>query len=311
MHLSQQSFYNNDFIGLINLSLSIPPVRGAHVIKTVGVVSRLDRKQALQLTTSIVNALQTRKLQVQLEPSLAKHMKKLDLATPLEKMKTDLIITVGGDGTILRTCLKLPKPEPPILAINMGARGFLAEVAPKDALSAINQTLKGSYKLETTAKLSSYLGKKRLPDALNEVSITSLAPAKLLKMRIWKDSELVGDCQSDGAVVASQTGSTGYSLSAGGPVIDPEVQAFVFTPIAPLIVFHPIVFSANSTIHVELQRPKKAVIVIDGHFQTETTPELSRLTIAKSEYASSFVRFTGDFYHRLKGRLLFSEGRRP
>lgn len=281
------------------------------MFKTVGIVSRLDRKQAFQLAINIVNALQTRRIQIQLEPSLAKHMKKPALATPIEEMKADMIITIGGDGTILRTCLKLPKPEPPVLAINMGVRGFLAEVAPKNALSAINQTLKGDYKLERTTKLSSYLGKKRLPDALNEVSITSLAPAKLLKMRIWKDSELIGDCQSDGAVVASQTGSTGYSLSAGGPVIDPDVKGFVFTPIAPLTVFHPIVFSANSTIHVELRRPKKAIIVVDGHFQTETTPELSRITIAKSEHESSFIRFTGDFYHRLKGRLLFCEGRRP
>jgi len=280
------------------------------VFKTVGVVSRLDRQQAFQLATEIVSTLHTRKLKVQLEPSLAKYLKKPDLSTPLEKMKTDLIITIGGDGTILRTCLKLPKPEPPILAINMGARGFLAEVAPNDALSAMNQTLKGNYKLEHTAKLSSHLGKKRLPDALNEVSITSLAPAKLLKMRIWKDNELVGDCQSDGAVIASQTGSTGYSLSAGGPVIDPDVLGFVFTPIAPLTVFHPIVFSSSSTVHVDLKKPRKAIIVIDGHFQTETTPELSRITIAKSEHESRFIRFTGDFYHRLKGRLLFSEGRR-
>jgi len=280
------------------------------VFKTVGIISRLDRKQALQLALGIVKVLQTKKLHVKLEASLAKNLEKPDLATPLEKMKTDLIVTIGGDGTILRTCLKLPKPEPPILAINMGARGFLAEVPPKDAIKAINQTLKGNYKLERTAKLASYLGKKRLPDALNEVSITSLAPAKLLTMCVWKDSELVGECQSDGAVVASQTGSTGYSLSAGGPVIDPDVQAFVFTPIAPLTVFHPIVFSAGSTIHVDLRRPKRAVIVIDGHFQTETAPELSRVTISKSEYDSNFIRFTGDFYHRLKGRLLFSEGRR-
>ena len=280
------------------------------MFKTVGVVSRLDRKQATQLAARIVDALKTKKLQVRLEPNLAKHLQKQDLATPLEKMKTDLIITIGGDGTILRTCLKLAKPEPPILAINMGARGFLTEVAPQDALGAINQTLKGKYETERMIKLASWLGKTRLPDALNEVSITSLAPAKLLKMSVWKNSELVGDCQSDGAVVASQTGSTGYSLSAGGPVIDPNVQAFVFTPIAPLTVFHPIVFSANSTIHVELQRPKKAIIVIDGHYQTETTPQLSRITITKSEYESTFVRFTGDFYHRLKGRLLFSQGRR-
>ena len=257
-----------------------------------------------------MDALKAKKLEVKLEPSLAKHLQKPDSATPLGKMKTDLIITIGGDGTILRTCLKLAKPEPPILAIDMGARGFLTEVAPQDAVRAINQTLKGKYKIERMIKLASWLGKTRLPDALNEVSITSLAPAKLLKMSVWKNSELVGDCQSDGAVVASQTGSTGYSLSAGGPVIDPNVQAFVFTPIAPLTVFHPIVFSANSTIHVELQRPKKAIIVIDGHYQTETTPQLSRITITKSEYESTFVRFTGDFYHRLEGRLLFSQGRR-
>jgi len=280
------------------------------VFKTVGVVSRVDRKQALELAARIINTLEIRKLPIKLEPRLAKHIQKPNFATPLEKMKTDLVITIGGDGTILRTCLQLPRPEPLILAINMGARGFLAEVEPKDALKALDQTLKGEYKIEGTAKLASYLGKTRLPDALNEVSITSLAAAKLLSMRIWKDSELIGECQSDGAVVASQTGSTGYSLSAGGPVIDPEVQAFVFTPIAPLTVFHPIVFSANSTIHIELYKPKRAVIVIDGHFQTETTPELSRITITKSEYKSSFVRFKGDFYHRLKGRLLFSEGRK-
>jgi NAD+ kinase len=280
------------------------------VFKTVGVVSRLDRKKALQLADRVVDALIAKKLEVKLEPSLAKQLRKQDLTTPLGKMKTDLVIAIGGDGTVLRTCLKLPKPEPPILAVNMGVRGFLTEVAPQDALKAIDQTLKGSYKTDRVIKLASQLGKTRLPDALNEVSISSLAPAKLLRMSIWKNSELVGDCQSDGAVIASQTGSTGYSLSAGGPVIDPDVHAFVFTPIAPLTVFHPIVFSANSTIHIELQRPKKAIIVIDGHYQTETTPQLSRITITKSKYESTFIRFTGDFYHRLKGRLLFSQGRR-
>lgn len=279
------------------------------MFKTVGVVSRVDRKQAVESAGKIVDALKARKLSVKLDTTLAKHLRQPDLATPIEKLKADLIVTIGGDGTILRTCLRLPKPEPPILAINMGARGFLAEVDPKDALKALTQTLKGNYKLERSSKLASYVGKKRLPDALNEVSITSSAPAKLLKMKIWKDSVLIGECQSDGAVVASQTGSTGYSLSAGGPVVDPDVQAFVFTPIAPLTVFHPIVFSANSTINVDLQKPKKAIVVVDGHFQTETSPEHSRLTITRSEHESSFIRFRGDFYHRLKGRLLFSEGR--
>lgn len=279
------------------------------MIKSVGVVGRVDRKQALQVAQKIVTSLEAKKLHISLDANLGKRLQKQNLTTRLDKMKTDLVVTIGGDGTILRTCLQLPKPEPPILAINMGARGFLAEVAPSDALKALDQVLKGKYKLESTMKLASYIGKKRLPDALNEVLITSLAPAKLLVMKIWKDKELIGTCQSDGAVVASQTGSTGYSLSAGGPVIDPEVPAFVFTPIAPLTVFHPIVFSADSIVHVDLKKPKKAVIVIDGHHQVETTPDFSRVTVTRSEYVTSFVRFEGDFYHRLKGRLLFSQGR--
>ena len=95
------------------------------MFKTVGVVSRLDRKKALQLADKIVDALKAKKLEVRLERSLAQQLHKQDLATPLGKMKTDLVIIIGGDGTILRTCLELPRPEPPILAVNMGVRGFL------------------------------------------------------------------------------------------------------------------------------------------------------------------------------------------
>jgi len=278
------------------------------LVKSVGLVSRVDKRKALQLTTKLLEHLQAEGLKVKLEPKLARHVNKPNLAVPMEKMRADLIITVGGDGTILWTCLQLPKPEPPILAINMGVRGFLAEVPPKEGLKAVNRALEGDCTLERYMKLASHVGKERLPDALNEVLITSRAPAKLLYMRIWKDDAPVAECRSDGAVVASQVGSTGYSLSAGGPVLDPEVNAFVFTPICPLTVFHPIVFSAKSTVSVELLKPKRAVVVVDGHYQTETSPEKPRLTVTRSEHESSFVRFREDFYHRLKGRLLFSRG---
>jgi len=280
------------------------------VAKKVGIVSRLDRKKALQLVAKMVAHLEAKGLSVMLDPRLTKHIKRLDLSTPMEKMRADLVITIGGDGTILRTCLQLPKPEPSILAINMGVRGFLAEVPPKDALKAVDRFLAGEFKLERYMKLATYIGDVRLPDALNEVVFTSRAPAKLLHMQLWKGNMPVAECRSDGAVIASQVGSTAYSLSAGGPVIDPDIQAFVFTPIAPLTVFHPIVFSAESTLHVDLLSPKRAVVVIDGQYQTETEAEKSRITVTKSEYTSSFVRFREDFYHRLKGRLLFSRGER-
>ncbi len=118
----------------------------------------------------------------------------------------------------------------------------------------------------------------------------------------------MADCRSDGAVIASQVGSTGYSLSAGGPVLDPDLDAFVFTPICPLTIFHPIVFSTKSSISVELRNPKRALVVLDGHYKTEIIPKEARIVVVKSEHQSAFVRFNEDFYRRLKGRLLFSRG---
>jgi NAD+ kinase len=274
----------------------------------VGIVARVDQKRALDFATELTNHLEAKGLGISLEPKLARHAKKKDAALPLEKMKTDLIITVGGDGTILRTRLLIPKPEPPILAINMGVRGFLAEVPPEEGLDAVDKCLKGEFHLERYMKLASYIGGKRLPDALNEVLVTSHAPAKLLYARIWKDETAVAEFRADGMIVASQVGSTGYSLSAGGPVLDPDLDAFVFTPICPLTVFHPIVFSVGNTITLELLKPKRAAVVLDGHHKTKIEPKNPQIRVSKSEHESSFVRFGDGFYRRLKNRLLFSRG---
>lgn len=292
-YISLNSEYNYQFEGMT-------------LFKAVGIVARVDQRKALDFATELIDHLEARGLTISLEPRLAKHTQRKDAAQPLEKMKPDLIITVGGDGTILRTCLMIPKPEPPILAINMGVRGFLAEVPPEEGFDALTRCLNGDFHLEKYMKLASSIGDRRLPDVLNEVLITSQAPAKLLHVRIRKDETVVAECRADGMIVASQVGSTGYSLSAGGPVLDPELDAFVFTPICPLTVFHPVVFSGENTITVELLKPKRAVVVLDGHHRTEIEPKISRIRVSKSERDSSFVRFGDGFYRRLKSRLLFA-----
>jgi NAD+ kinase len=276
------------------------------LFNTVGIVARVDQKKALDFATELTNHLETKGLVVSLEPRLARHAEKKDAELHLEEMKTDLIITVGGDGTILRTCLLIPKPEPPILAINMGVRGFLTEVPPEKGFEAVDKCLDGEFHLERCMKLASSIGDKRLPDALNEVLVTSHAPPKLLHARIWRDEMAVAECRADGMIIASQVGSTGYSLSAGGPVLDPDLDAFVFTPICPLTVFHPIVVPSQNEVTIELLKPKKALIVLDGHHRTKMEPRHPRIRISKSEHESSFVRFEDSFYRRLKSRLLFS-----
>jgi len=275
------------------------------LFKSVGLVARFDKRKAIKLAEDLAKHLQSKGLEVYVEDTLAEKMKTEAKSIPLEKMKTDFIITIGGDGTLLRTCVSIPKPEPPILAINMGVRGFLTEVEPKDALNAVDKCLKGQFTIEKCMKLSTKANGAEFPDALNEVLILADEPAKIIYTRIFKDKEPILNCQSDGLMVSTQTGSTGYSLSAGGPVLDPNVEAFVLTPICSLSVFRSIVFPANSHLTVEVMRPRKVLVLIDGQYRQLLKSKLPTLTITRSKYETPFIRFRENFYNRLRNRLIF------
>ena len=275
------------------------------MFNSVGIVARIDREEALNYAAELASYIEGKGLKVSLENALAKHAGREDLATPLKDMNVDLIVTVGGDGTILKTCLLIPKPEPPILPINMGVRGFLTEVDPEEGFKAINECLAGDFKLEVFRKVACRVGEKDLPHALNEVYITSKTPAKMLYAKIIKDGEVVGFCRADGFVVASKVGATGYSLSGGGPILDPAVDAFVLTPICPLTLFYPIVFSNDSLVKIKLMKPQKAIIVVDGDFIYDLGGE-ETVEVTGSEYTTRFVRLKTDFYGRLRRRLLVS-----
>jgi NAD+ kinase len=275
------------------------------VFRSVGLVARCDKKKALDLAEELAEYLRDKGLEVYIEDTIAEKVGAPAKTVPLKNMKTDFIITIGGDGTILRTCLSVPDPEPPILAINMGVRGFLTEVEPKDAYSAVDRTLNGDFKIEKCTKLAVSADGEALPDALNDVVISAGEPSKILYTQICKDDEPILKCQADGLIVSTQTGSTGYSLSAGGPVLDPEVETFVLTPICSLTVFRSIVFSADSKVTIEAVRPKEVLVLIDGNYRKVVTSKNPTLTVTRSKNVASFIRFKDDFYHRLQSRLLF------
>jgi NAD+ kinase len=275
------------------------------LFKSVGLVARYDRRKAVKLAEDLAKHLAARGLDVYAEETLVKKTRVRIPSIPLEQMRTDFIIAIGGDGTILRTCITIPKPEPPILAINMGVRGFLTEIEPQKALTALNKCLAGNFEIEKYLKLSIAADGLNFPDALNEVVISPDEPAKLLYAHIFRDGERILDCQSDGLMVATQTGSTGYSMSAGGPVLDPGVNAFVLTPIIPLSIFHPIVFPSNSELTIEIIKSRNTQILVDGHYRQIATSKLPRIKITRSKYETSFIRFRHNFYDRLRNRLFF------
>jgi NAD+ kinase len=275
------------------------------VFKSVGLVARFDQKQALKLAEELADFLESKGLSVCVEGSLEGKVACKQRFVPLNEMKTDFIITIGGDGTILRAALNIPQPETPLLAINMGVRGFLTEVEPQDAREAIERTLKGDYKIEKSTKMAVTAGKEALPDALNDVVISTGEPSKILYSDICKNGKPILKCQADGIIMGTQTGSTGYSLSAGGPVLDSEVDAFVLTPICSLTVFHSLILPTDSTITFNVLRPEKMLVLIDGNYRKTISTDKLTVTVTKSKHVTSFIRFESNFYDRLRNRLLF------
>ncbi len=270
----------------------------------MGLIARYDRKSALKLTEELAEFLKNKGLKIYIEDTLEGKITTQSEFIPLSKMKADFLITIGGDGTILRTCIALPKPEPPILAINMGVRGFLTEVEPKNAIEATEKTLKDEFQIEKCGKLAVSAGGEPLPDALNDVVISAGEPSKIVYSQICRSGKPILKCQADGLIVATQTGSTGYSLSAGGPILDPAVDGFLITPICSLTVFRSLVFPAESTITLNVIRPKETLVLVDGKNYRKVVNEPT-LEITMSKNVTSFIRFETDFYERLRNRLLF------
>ncbi len=259
------------------------------MVTKVGLVSRLDGDDALKVALKLHKAMIKKGLEVLPEEQLSQ-VARLPGGISFSKMDADLIVTVGGDGTVLKTCMSIPKPETPILAVNMGRRGYLTEVDAENAMHAIESFIKGACKREERAKLTAMIKGETAIDGLNEMVITSMTPSKMLHFMVSIDKSQLLEFRGDGLIVSTPTGSTAYSLSAGGPILDNSVDAFVVTFICPLEPLTPLVVSMDNSIKVELVAPKlKGRLVIDGRLQRELQPQAS-VTITRSPHKAVFVR---------------------
>ncbi len=226
--------------------------------------------------------------------------------TPVEEMerqRVDFIVSVGGDGTILRTIHKMNDPVP-ILGINMGTLGFLVDVEPKDAAGTLERLLYG-FEVDERSRLEVLLNEKCLPPATNEVALMTASPAKMIEFEIIVDGALMEDFRADGVIIATSTGSTAYAMSAGGPIVDPRVDAIVLVPMAPFkLSSRPWVIPGNSRIEVKLKLPgKEALVVVDGQ-STTTISQNDSVVIRKAKTPARFVKVGRDgFYEKVKSKL--------
>jgi NAD+ kinase len=214
----------------------------------------------------------------------------------------DIVITIGGDGTILRALEKIDKP---IFAINSGGMGFLTECDSENAIDGLNQIITGKYNVEERAKLKVMVDGRRLPDAANEATVQTAKIAKMIHLEIYVDDELLEAFGADGVIVATSTGSTSYSLSAGGPIVDPAVNAMVITPLAPFkLSTRPWVIPLDKKIGVKLlPKSKDSKIVIDGESAQSITLD-SNIEITSSDKKARYVRFGESFYQMVRLKLV-------
>ena len=222
---------------------------------------------------------------------------------PLNHMDVDVLITIGGDGTVLRA---LQQNDAKILGINAGVVGFLTELGPKDAIKGIARVAQGKYTVDSRLKLRTTLNSKRLFDCTNEAVVHTAQIAKMGFFKIYIDGNLATSVRADGVIIATPTGSTSYALSLGGPLIDPAVEALVIVPIAPFkLSARPIVVPAESNIVFEIaDENKPCLLVLDGQHSIEIGQK-DRVQFTVSEKAASFIRFRGDFYSRVDEKLRF------
>lgn len=287
-------------------------------VKKIAIVSRCDSEAALEMIQKIVDAFKDR-VEVYLSSSPAKYLNMEERGIAVAEMKeagVDFVIALGGDGTILRNMSKMPDPIP-ILGINMGTLGFLADVDPKDAFVAIEKAILG-FMYDERPRLELSINGRFIGNAINEVVATSAYPAKVITYEILVNNRLLGEIRADGIVFATPTGSTAYAMSAGGPIVTPEVDAILIVPIAPFkLSARPWIVPFDSEITVRVKMPKKEIVIVtDGKVVTPPEIETERqedfihvnendvVTIKRARYPGRFVKFSDAcFYDTVRNKL--------
>jgi NAD+ kinase len=266
-----------------------------------GLIYNYNIKKAYSLANEIYDFL-NEKGEVFAEKSLAKIKGIKGYSLEEINIEAEIVITIGGDGTILRALEKIDKP---IFAINSGGMGFLTEIESKYAMSGLEKLLDGKYNVEERAKLKVMVDNNRLPDATNEVTVQTPRIAKIMYLKIFIDDELIEAFGADGIIVSTPTGSTSYALSAGGPILDPTVDAMVIAPLAPFkLSARPWVVPLKKKVGIKLlAKSKESKIVIDGESPQSVTPE-SNIIITGSEKKARFVRFGESFYQMVRLKLV-------
>ncbi len=231
-----------------------------------------------------------------------------------DTLNADLVISIGGDGTFLTTAACIGDKNIPILGINTGRLGFLADVAHEEIDTILQELLDARYHVEerTVLELSTSDGsEKNYPFALNEVAILKQDLSSMISIRASVNNEFLNTYQADGLIIATPTGSTAYSMSVGGPLLVPQAQNLIIAPVAShSLNVRPLIIPDSWHIDLEIDsRSKSFLISLDG--RSQVMPQTTKLHIAKANYTIKVIKpLHHSFFKTLKNKLMWGADKR-
>lgn len=286
-------------------------------IALFGSTFQTDKKQYVQ---RILSQLEQHDDSLIVEPTFHQYLSGLDLdmrghdVIDSDAFSADLAMSVGGDGTFLKTAAAVGRKDIPIVGINTGRLGFLAEVSPDDCTEAIDALHCHAYSLESRSVIQAVNSERPFsfsPFALNEVAVLKHDNSSLIDIRTEINGELLTHYLADGLIISTPTGSTGYSLSAGGPIIVPDTRTLCLSAVAPHSLYiRPVVLSDDVTLTLSVEsRSHNFLVAIDGRsesFSTGTT-----VTVRRAPYTVKIVKIHHrKYFDTLRAKMMWGADQR-
>lgn len=282
-------------------------------ISTFGIWGNTDKKSFWRVFPDILRWSRTKNLIPLITKRIFKHPnfnnKNLDVIKSVDEINDlDFILVLGGDGTFLSLARNMKNCSTPILGVHLGDLGFLAKVTLSDLFHRLDQVAKGDFILEDRILIQSILEKTDIDlkyYALNDFVLSNAEFHRMLNTTVMVDNHLVGNYKADGVIVSTPTGSTAYSLSAGGPIVTPEVDSIIITPTAAhSLTSRPLVIPSNAKITIKFTNNTDPVLfTADGQIHETLNPE-NIVRITKADFKVNLISFIdNDYFQNLRKKM--------
>ena len=280
-------------------------------MNAIGIIANLQKEEALRTAERILALCQEHHLKVFFTVECASLLGIPELGYPVHRISemVDLLVVLGGDGTILGAARKFVGENIPILGVNLGHVGFLAEIEVSELESSMEKILNNDFIVQDRMMLYAEVHRNKQVEAsfyaLNDIVISKGPFSRTIKLETYINNHLLEAYPGDGVIIASPTGSTGYSLSAGGPIVNPALNLLVVTPICPHMLHHrSVIIAENENVHIKAYTQQaEVVLTVDGQqgFQLKNDDEI---LVKKAEHSTKLVKLTDVNFYALLHRKL-------